>query len=58
MGLHSVFEGIALGLINKKGKVGSIAIGFMIHKAAEALSMGSALGQYPLKLLLTIIGIL
>ena len=58
MALHSVFEGIALGLVNKKGKVGSIAVGFMIHKAAEAFSVGSAVGQYPLKLRITIIGIL
>ena len=48
---HSIFEGIALGLIEKKAQVSTIAVGMVVHKAAEVISLGGTLArsQYTLK---------
>ena len=51
LGTHSIFEGIALGLIKKQGQVTTIAVGMVVHKAAEVLSLGGTLArnQYSVK---------
>ena len=43
LGFHSIFEGIALGLMPKIEKAAPLAIGLLIHKGVEALALGGTL---------------
>ena len=43
LGFHALFEGVAFGLMTEITKAGQLALGVVIHKGAEAISLGGAL---------------
>ena len=43
LGVHSIFEGMMLGMMTKVEDAGSLATGLLIHKAAEVFSLGGNL---------------
>ena len=45
LGFHTLFEGIALGLMPKVDQAGELAVGLLIHKAVEVFSLGSNLAS-------------
>ena len=45
LGVHSLFEGIAFGLITSVDEAGQLAAGIIIHKAAAAVSLGAAFAR-------------
>jgi zinc transporter ZupT len=42
---HSIFEGLAFGLMLTFEDTWKLAIGIVVHKAAAAVSLGSIIGQ-------------
>lgn len=46
IGFHSIFEGIALGMMKEKNDFIKLMIGVLIHHIAATLSLGSTLGQH------------
>lgn len=46
LSLHSVFEGLALGLITNKEHLAEIAVAIVIHKSTIAFSLGVNLAQH------------
>jgi zinc transporter 1/2/3 len=45
LGLHAVFEGMALGAENRKSKVLIFALAIFLHKGAAGMSFGISLKQ-------------
>jgi len=45
LGFHTLFEGIALGLMPKVDQATELATGLLIHKAVEVFSLGSNLAN-------------
>ena len=42
IGLHAIFEGIALGIWSDRNTVAQLAFGICIHKFGEAIALGTA----------------
>ena len=42
LGFHSLFEGLAFGLMTEIEQAGQLAVGIIIHKAPAAVSLGGA----------------
>ena len=45
LGLHSVFEGLALGLEKEDSKVEIFALAILLHKGAAGMSLGISMGR-------------
>ena len=45
LGFHALFEGVAFGLMTEVGSAGQLAVGVVVHKGCEALSLGGALAR-------------
>lgn len=43
LSVHSIFEGIALGLMNKMGPFVNLMVSILVHKFAEAMSISIAM---------------
>ena len=59
LGFHSVFEGIAFGLMTEVTEAGQLAAGVVIHKTAAAVSLGGAFAStgYSLRQIVVFIGL-
>lgn len=49
IGFHSIFEGIALGLIKTESVFIDLMIGIILHHIAASISLGVSLGQHKTK---------
>mmetsp|Transcript_12608 Transcript_12608/g.1889 ORF Transcript_12608/g.1889 Transcript_12608/m.1889 type:complete len:82 (+) Transcript_12608:362-607(+) len=47
LSVHSVFEGLAVGLYSSKSKVVSIGLGITIHKIPASMALGISLIDLP-----------
>ena len=55
LGVHSVFEGIALGLQESAESAGKLAAGILLHKLAAAISLGGSFARTGFNLKIIII---
>lgn len=49
LGIHSIFEGIALGLVKDRNVFIDLMIGVVLHHIAATISLGVSLGQHKTK---------
>ena len=59
LGVHSVFEGIALGLQESAESAGKLAAGILLHKLAAAISLGGSFARtgFNLKIIIILLAI-
>ena len=59
LGFHSVFEGVAFGLMTEFESAWQLALGVIIHKTAAAISLGGAFARtgYSLKAIVLLIAL-
>lgn len=59
LGVHSIFEGIALGLQESAESAGKLAAGILLHKLAAAVSLGGSFARtgFNLKVIIILLAI-